>query len=126
MLLGMRAESHGDSQIEAHLRIHILTNLPPQKGVAAHLDLFQDQVEAGGHFGGHFRTGGFEAAKGSQRRTSSRRRPQDDEEAVPGVYPVDDVAGWTRVASSFVRHGYICKSQRTVMTHDCTVTDHGR
>jgi hypothetical protein len=39
-VLGMWAEGHGDSQIEAHLRIHILTNLRPKRGVAAHLRLF--------------------------------------------------------------------------------------
>jgi hypothetical protein len=54
--------------------------------------------------------------KGLHRRSSSHRRPQDDEEAVPEVYPVDDVAGWTRVTSSFVGHRNICKYQRTVIT----------
>jgi hypothetical protein len=32
-----------------------------------------------------------------------------------------DMAWWTRVASLFVGHRNICKSQRTVMTHDCIV-----
>jgi hypothetical protein len=54
--------------------------------------------------------------KGSRRRPSSHRRPQDDEEAMPEVYPVDDVIGWTHVMSSFVGHKNICKFQRTVMT----------
>jgi hypothetical protein len=34
---------------------------------------------------------------------------------------MDDVAGWTRVASLFVEHENICKSQSTVMTRECTV-----
>jgi hypothetical protein len=39
----------------------------------------------------------------------------DDEEVAPEVYPIDDVAGWTCVTSSFAEHENICKSQRTVM-----------
>jgi hypothetical protein len=31
------------------------------------------------------------------------------------VYPVDDVVGWTRIASSFAGHENICKSQKTIM-----------
>jgi hypothetical protein len=68
----MRAEGHGDSQLKAHLQIRILTNLRPKKGVTAHLLHLagssrsrEAQVEAGGHFEGHFRTGGFKAVKGS-------------------------------------------------------------
>jgi hypothetical protein len=43
------------------------------------------------------------------------RRPRDDEEVVPEVYPVDDVAGWTHVMSSFMGHRNIYKSQRTII-----------
>jgi hypothetical protein len=35
---------------------------------------------------------------------------------VPEALVFDDMAWWTRVASSFVGHENICKSQRTVMT----------
>jgi hypothetical protein len=119
----MQAEGHRDSKIKAHPRVHISMNLHLKMKVAAHLLLstrssqpHEAQAEAGGYVRGHFCTRGFKMVKGSRWRSSSHRRPQDDEEAMPEVYPMDDVAGRTCVASSFVRHENICKSQRTVMT----------
>jgi hypothetical protein len=35
---------------------------------------------------------------------------------VPEVLTFNDMARWARLTSSFVEHGNICKSQRTVMT----------
>jgi hypothetical protein len=124
LLLGMRAEGHRDFKTEAHPRMHILTNLRSEMKVATHLRLFcarssrpcEAQAEAGAHFGGHFCTGGLKAVKGSRRWSPRTEWPQGDEEAMPEVYSIDDVAGWTRVASSFVGHRNICISQRTVMT----------
>jgi hypothetical protein len=35
---------------------------------------------------------------------------------MPEVLAFDDVARWTHIISSFVRHINICKSQRTIMS----------
>jgi hypothetical protein len=117
LLLGMQAEGHGDCKIEAHPRVHIQMNLCPEMKVDAHLLLCtgssrprDGQVEAGAYTGGRFCTRGFKAANGLRQRSFSHQRPQDDEEAMPEVYPVDDVVGWTCVTSSFVGHRDICKS----------------
>jgi hypothetical protein len=48
--------------------------------------------------------------------SSLHQMPKDGEGARSEVYQLDDVAGWTRSASLFVRHENICKPQRTVMT----------
>jgi hypothetical protein len=46
--------------------------------------------------------------------------------SAPEVLIYGNVAQWTCVAPSFMGHKNICKSQRTVMTCDCIVTDYGR
>jgi hypothetical protein len=97
--------------------MHFLMNLHPKMKVAAHLCFStgssppcEAQVEVGGH------SKGLKAVEVLRRRSSLQQRLEDGEVARSEVYKMDDVAGWTRVASLFVGHGNIYKSQRTVVT----------
>jgi hypothetical protein len=97
--------------------MHFLTNLHPEMKVAAHLRLFcrielprEAQAKAESH------SRGLKAAKVPRRRSSLHQRLEDGEGVESEVYQIDDMAGWTHIASLFVGHKNICKSQKTVIT----------
>jgi hypothetical protein len=97
--------------------MHFLMNLRPEMKVAAHLRFSvgsrrprKAQVEARGH------SEGLKMVEIALWRSSLHQRPEDGEGTRSEVYQMDDVAGWTCVASLFMGHGNICKCQRTVTT----------
>jgi hypothetical protein len=120
-VLGIRAGRYRDSNTEAHPWIRILMNLHFTMMTVTHICLFH-RIEF------------LRRSLGTDRAEDSWRRWEITSEVVsapeasrwwwtvakiigaPEVLMLDDVIWWTRVASSFMEHRNICKSQRAVMT----------
>jgi hypothetical protein len=121
LLLGMRAGGHRDSNTEAHPRIWILINLRSTMKTATHLHLFHriksatwwclgvDQAED--YWCRREITSNIVCASEATRWRWTVAKII----GAPEVLVLDDVERWTNVASSFMGHGNICKSQRVVM-----------
>jgi hypothetical protein len=114
-VLGMRAEGHGDPQIETHPQTLFLTNLHPKMKVLPTFTFSTGSGrprEAQPKVGGRSR--GLKVAEVPCQRSTLHQRSEDGEGVGSEVYQADDMAGWTLITFLFTGHRNICKSQRTV------------
>jgi hypothetical protein len=119
--LGMQAACHRDSNTEAHSCTWIQMNLHFMLMTATHLHLFRriksatrwclgvDQVED--YWCRREITSNIVCASEASRWRWTVAKII----GAPEVLVLDDVERWANVASSFMGHGNICKSQRVVM-----------